>query len=258
MPLSPGSYIALTDCCLLLSDFRLPKCPLKLLPRYRRSLFIIKAHLEQNRQRPSNNRGTVHNNNMHHIINYKEASIHRNAALTGIESIHILLWFQSLEDAKETAEERVDNDANVEEEGFDEVEGTGENSVNTLKDETESNVKLVNQVGDARNVDEFMGDLLDDADVYGLNNVREGLSNGLLVIVTTLKHQYNENGHQRKDLRNNLTTQIADVDIGVGAGASGNIYTELVAAPVKGINNSIEAGLNISLRITGHGSSGIL
>lgn len=157
---------------------------------------------------------------MHHIINYKEASIHRNAALTGIDSIHLLLWFQRLEDAKETAEERVEDDANVEEEGFDEVEGTGENSVNTLKDETESNVKLMNKVGDPRNVDEFIGDLLDDADVYGLNNVREGLSNGLLVIVTTLKHQYNKNGHQQKDLRNNLTTQIVDVDIGVGAGAS--------------------------------------
>lgn len=52
---------------------------------------------------------------MHHIINYKEASIHRNAALAGIESIHILLWFQLLEDAKETAEERVENDANVDE-----------------------------------------------------------------------------------------------------------------------------------------------
>lgn len=45
----------------------------------------------------------------------------------------------------------------------------------------------MNKVGDARNVDKFMGDLLDDADVYGLNNVREGLSNGLLVIVTALK-----------------------------------------------------------------------
>lgn len=73
---------------------------------------------------------------MHHIINYKEASIRRNAALAGIESIHILLWFQRLEDAKETAEERVENDANVDEEGFNEEEGTSENSVNTLKDET--------------------------------------------------------------------------------------------------------------------------
>lgn len=45
----------------------------------------------------------------------------------------------------------------------------------------------MNKVGDARNVDELPGDLLDDTDINGLNNVREGLSNGLLIIVTAVK-----------------------------------------------------------------------
>lgn len=49
-----------------------------------------------------------------------------------------------------------------------------------------------------------------------------------------------------------------DAGAGIGAGAGGNINTELATAPMEGVNDSVEAGLNIGLRITGHGGSSIL
>lgn len=49
-----------------------------------------------------------------------------------------------------------------------------------------------------------------------------------------------------------------DASTGIGAGAGGNVNTELATAPVKGINDSVETGLNIRLRLAGHGGSSIL
>lgn len=89
-----GACIASTNPCLLLSASPLnPKnivsncCPSVDV----RCCSLLKTHIGQNRQRHRNSREAIHKNNMHHIINYEEASTDRNTTLPNIEGMHVLL-----------------------------------------------------------------------------------------------------------------------------------------------------------------------
>lgn len=80
----------------MLVAFRLTSQPqkyhLKLLPKCRCSLlFVVEdtywTKSTETQKQPRNNT----QNNMHHIINYEEASTDRNTTLPNIEGMHVLL-----------------------------------------------------------------------------------------------------------------------------------------------------------------------